>query len=76
MHAAVKMKIRNSSGSTRTVFLEPITSELKLADGKTVDVTVEGDLAFSLEIEVDTNRIVVYTFDSKGARIYFSKEPD
>jgi hypothetical protein len=64
---SLRLIIRNSLPTRRTLILEPWTTEVGIEPGESVIVQAEGDLSKPLEVELYEDRIVVYSFDSEGA---------
>jgi hypothetical protein len=61
------LRITNRLATARTVVLEPWTGEYRLPPGVPLDIVVEGRPSTPLEVEVEGDRIVIYSFDTAGA---------
>jgi hypothetical protein len=65
----INLKLTNSLGTPRTVVLEPWTTEYVLAPGRTFEIVAEGDLSYSLGIELFEEQVIVHSLDSEGAML-------
>lgn len=65
----IKLKLKNSLATPRTVVLEPWTTEYVLAPGRTFEIVAEGDLSYPVEIELFEEQVIVYSLDSEGAML-------
>jgi hypothetical protein len=67
----IKFTIRFTSrlDTNQTVVLEPWTGEYRLGAGQQLDVVVEGTPKTALEIEIESDRIVVSGFDTTDAML-------
>ena len=63
----VTLRITNRLNAPRLVVLEPWTGQYTLEPGKSFDIVAEGDLEYPLELEINDESVVVYSFDSAGA---------
>ena len=63
------VRLTNNTSQPKTVMLEPWTGEYRLPPGVPLDLVVEGTPSTPLEIEVETDRIVVTSFDTMDALV-------
>ena len=68
------LRLTNRLDSPRTVVLEPWTGEYKLPPGVPLEIVVEGRPTTPLEIELDGDRIIVYSFDTTDALLTAFRE--
>jgi hypothetical protein len=63
----VMIKVTNKLSSPRTLVIEPWLNAYALPVGKALDVTFTGKPHYSLKLEVEDDRFVLFGFDSAGA---------
>ena len=63
------LRLVNKLPTSRVVVLEPWTGEYQLAASSALDIAVEGSPKTPLGIELDGDRIIVYSFDTTDAML-------
>ena len=61
------LRLTNNTPRKRTVMLEPWTGEYRLPPGVPLDLVVEGTPSTPLEIELEDDRIIVTSFDTRDS---------